>query len=131
MRFEQVDGIAVLGVAFAAFLELDVEELVLVAIEDLGDEQLVEVGVELFVAAQETRVEDRRFLLQVLVGQPHTFFGRAYAVSDDEARVPQRVQHYFGDDFRVRAALVVVQEQQIDVGLRIQLAASVPAARDH
>ncbi len=131
LRLEQVDRIAILGVAFAAFLELGGEELVLVAIEDLGDEQLVEIGVEFFVAAQKARVEDRGFFLQVVVGQPHAFLGRAHAVSDDEARVPQRVQHYFGDDFRVRAALVVVQKQQIDVGLRIQLAASVTAARDH
>ncbi len=50
---------------------------------------------------------------------------------DDQARVPQRVQNYFGDDLGVWTALVVVQKQQIDVGLRIQLAASVAAARDH
>ncbi len=41
------------------------------------------------------------------------------------------MQNYFGDDLGIRTALVVVQKQQIDVGLRIQLAASVAAARDH
>ncbi len=51
-------------------------------------------------------------------------------MADDQPRVPQRVQDYLGHDLGVRAALVVVQEQQIDVGLRIQLAASVAAARD-
>ena len=131
LRLEQVDRIAVLGVAFAAFLELGGEKLVLVAIEDVGDEQLVELGVELFVAAQEARVEDRGFLLQVIVGEPYAFLGRAHAVPDDQTRVPQRVQNYFGDNFSVRTALVVVQEEQVDVGLRIELAAAVAAARDH
>ena len=51
LRLEQVNRIAVLGVTFAAFFELGGEELVLVAIEHVGDEQLVEIGVKLFVAA--------------------------------------------------------------------------------
>ncbi len=131
LRLEQIDRIAILGVAFATFVELGGEELVLVAIEDVGDEQLVQIGVKLFVAAQKSRVEDRGFFFQVLIREPHAFLGRANAVPDDQARVPQRMQHYFGDDFGVRTALVVVQKQQIDVGLRIQLAASVTAARDH
>ena len=91
LRLEQVDRIAILGVAFAAFLELGGEELVLIAIEDLGDEQLVEIGVKFFVAAQKSRVEDRGFFFQVFVGEPHAFLGGADAVTDDKARVPQRV----------------------------------------
>ena len=52
-------------------------------------------------------------------------------MSDRETCVPKRVQYYFGDNFSVRTALVIVQKQQIDVGLGIQLAAPVAAARDH
>ncbi len=51
LRLEQVNRIAILGVTFAAFFELGGEELVLVAIKHVGDQQLVEIGVNLFVAA--------------------------------------------------------------------------------
>ena len=55
LRLEQVDRIAILGVAFAAFLELGLEELLLVAIEDFGDQRLVEIGVKLLVAGRSAR----------------------------------------------------------------------------
>src|SRR5579863_8129446 len=128
LRLEQVDRIAVLGVAFAAFLELDLEELVLVAVEHVRDEQLVEIGVEFLVAAEKSRVEDRSLFLQVFVGEPHAIFRGANAVSDSKSGVPESVQHNLSDNFDVWAALVVVEKEQINVGLRIEFAASVPAA---
>ncbi len=101
--------------ALAAFFELGVEEFRLVAVEDFGNQRLVQLGPELLVAGQKARVEDRGLFLQVVGRHLDAFADVAYRVADHQSRVPQRVQNSLGDDFQVRPRLPVMQEQQIDV----------------
>ena len=130
LRLEQIDRVAIVAMTVAAFLELGLEELLLVAIEDLVNQRLVERRPQLLVAREKTDVEDRGLLLQIVGGRANAFAHVAHRLADREAGVPQRVQNYLGHDLGVWAGLVVVQEKQVDVGLRIELAAAVAAARD-
>ena len=131
LRLEQVDRVAVVAMAVAAFLELGLEKLLLVAVENLVDQRLVERGPQLLLTREKTDVEDRGLLLQVVVGRAHTFAHVAHRLADSETRIPERVQNYLGHHFGVGAGFIVVQEQEVDVGLRIELAAAVAPARDH
>jgi hypothetical protein len=88
------------------------------------------LAVERFIAAQEARVEQRRLHLEVLRRQPDTLAHVAHSVADGEARVPQGVQDALADVLDVRFALVRIQEEEIDVGARIELATPVATLRD-
>ena len=85
----------------------------------LRAEALFELAIELAVAVDETRVEQRRAHGDVGTHLDALIDG-ARRVPDLEAEIPQNVEHVFGDALAPRRLLVGEQEEQIDVGARRQ-----------
>jgi hypothetical protein len=50
---------------------------------------------------------------------------------DLEAGVPERIEDRVGDRLDVRGDLPGIEHEQVDVGVRVQLPAAVPALRQH
>jgi hypothetical protein len=96
----------------------------------VGEDGGAQAGGEGEVAGQVTGVEQAQLDLEVLGGGPAGLGVRADRVVEGEAEVPDRVPEAVrdgGDGGRVGA---VVQEQQVEVAARGQLAASVAADGD-
>ena len=55
---------------------------------------------------------------------------RPHAVVELDVRVPQRIPELFGDLGDDRRVHLVVEQHQVEVGVRQQLAAAEPADRD-
>ena len=100
------------------------------AFDDLGAEALLEAGVELRVAVDEARIEQRGADRDVAGAELDALIDRARRVPDLEAQVPQHVEHVLGNALAPRRLLVGEQEQQIDVGVGGEQAAAVAARRD-
>ena len=86
-------------------------------------------GAELVVAGERAGAEQRRRRVQVLGGEGELLVERAHGVAELEPGVPQRVPER-GGDLVDAAGPPVVDEQHVDVALRGQLLAPVPADGD-
>ena len=127
---EQIHRSAVAFVAFAAFRQFFTDEAVAVFFRERILDRLVEFGVERLVAAEIARIEERGSNLHVFERHAHRVGDAARRVPDREAGVPERVEDFFRDRLHVGGDFPVIEKEQIDVGLRVQLGASVSAVRD-
>ena len=100
------------------------------ACDDLGAEALLESGVELRVAVDEARIEQRGAHRDVGGADLDALVDGARRVPDLEAQIPQHVEHVLGDALAPRRLLVGKQEQQIDVGSGRQQPAPVAPGGD-
>ena len=87
------------------------------------------------LADDEPRFDERRFRLHVGVRHVHAIVNAPHRVSDLQANVPQRIQHAVNQPGQIwqrfaRRNLAVVQEHEVNVAVRVQLAAAVTADRD-
>ncbi len=127
LRFEQIDRAAVAPVAQPAFVKLLAHESADALFEQFGLDDFLEFAVERKIAAQKSRVEQRRADFHVLLAQAHAIGDGARGVSHLQAAIEQSVEQFFGqrlDEWRHFAGM---QDEQIDVGARVELAAPVAA----
>ena len=108
---------------------LRVDEAARGAGDDLVAEALLERGVELRIAMDETRIEQRRAHGDVGGAHLDALVDGARGVADLEAEIPQHVEDVLGDALSPGRLLVGEQKKQIDVGARRQQAAPVAARR--
>ena len=76
--------------------------------------------------------DERRFRLHVRVRHVHAIVDAPHRVSDLQADVPQRIQHAVNQPGQIRQRfarrdLAVVQKHEVNVAVRVQLAAAVTA----
>src|SRR4051812_46400944 len=76
---------------------LGVDEAACRAFDDFGAKALLEAGVELRVAVDEARIEQRGADRDVAGAELDALIDRARRVPDLEAQVPQHVEHVLGN----------------------------------
>ena len=128
---EQEAGIAQLLVPLVALGELGLDEVGRVPGHDL----LLVGGQELLVERQGTPdqagLEECGPHAEVGLGELDALRHRAHGVADGEPEVEQLVEQELRHLLDMRRALVGVEDEQVDVGSRCQLAAPVAADGDH
>src|SRR5262249_13953371 len=130
LRLQEVDGIAGPRMALTRLGELLLEEVRRVLAPDLVDHPRVELVVELRLAAEVAGVEERGLDLQVARGEPAALADVPEGVADGEPGVPERVEDHLRDGLDVRVHLPRIEEEEVDVRARIELAAAVAALGD-
>ena len=98
---------------------------------DLLEHLRLELGVERLVASEVARVEQCGLHLHVPLRQAAALADVAQRMADDEPPVPQAVEDHLADGLDERVHLPRIEEEEIDVGRRVQLAAPVAALADH
>ena len=91
---------------------------------------LLQLAVERLLAPEIARLQQRRADRQIVLGIAQAFGDRARRLPDLETEIPQQIKQELDDLLGMRRALVGQQEQQIDIGIRRQLAAPIAADRD-
>src|SRR5581483_11008414 len=127
---DQIDRAAKLLVAQARFFELLADKALDAVFHQARLDLFLEVFVQRKIAAEKARVEQRGAHFHVALGQAHAVGDAPGGVADLKAGVPQGVEQLLGDRFDKRRNLPDVEKQQIDVRLRIELAAAVAALGD-
>ena len=94
-------------------------------------ETRVKFGVELGVAKQITRFQQRGTNGHIGFGLADALADRTRRVTDLLAHIPQAIEQRLGDRFSPRGLLVGQDKEQIDVGARCQQPAAITAGRDH
>ena len=129
VRLEMIDGIAILGVAFAGEARQVARQRVAI-----GQHEARQLGgqgrVERAVAGQVTLVEQRNVELGVLVVHLGALLGRAHGMAHAQAGVPELLEES-GDGVLALDGLLrgAEQQQQVHVGIGEHLAAAVAAHR--
>jgi hypothetical protein len=82
------------------------------------------------IAGQEARVEQRRLHLHILAGELDAVAHVAQRVADRQPGVPQRVQHLLRHRLDEGVGPLRVEDEQVDVGGRVELGAPVAALGD-
>ena len=126
---EQKARIADPLVPMVALRELRLDEVGTVILDDLasvGARQLIK---ELLVAPEEACLQKRRANGEIILRQLDALLHRARRVADLEAEIPEAIDEKLGHLLEIGRPLVVVQEEEIDVGAGRQLAATVAADR--
>src|SRR6266851_1886994 len=116
--------------AGVALGQLRRDELAGAVLDDLGLEAALQIVEDLLVAPAVARLEDRRADRHVGARLAQTLLDRARRLADLEADIPQRIEHVLDDLLGMWRNLVGQEEEQIDVGMRRQLAAAIGADRD-
>ena len=93
-------------------------------------ERRLEAAVELEVARDRPRVDQRHQELGVVHLEARELVDLPDLVADDEAEVPERVQDGAEQPLFGRAEVAAEEDEQIDVGVEAELLAAVPADRD-
>ncbi len=128
---DQITRLAGAAVALFALGEFCGDEFRRRALHDLFVEPCRELLVELGIAEQMARFEQRRADGHVGLGLADAFGNRTRRVADLQPHVPQAIEQRLGDGLAPGGLFVRQQEQQIDVGAGRQQAAAVAAGRDH
>ena len=123
--FEDVGDLAGARLALAN-PRLQLTEPVLAAPLPVGQPRFDHLGAELGVAGDVTGGEQRRRRVEVDLGKCQLLVDRAHGMAELEAGVPHRVPDR-GRHLRDACRLALVDEQQVEVALRRQLAATEPA----
>ena len=79
------------------------------------------------VTGKEPRFEERRLDRNILLGEREAFVDRAHAVPDFEADIPQRSDELLELPLERRLRAARQQNEQIDIGIGKELAATVTA----
>jgi len=124
-----VAGIVVLGVALALLFQLGAEEGVHRP-HLVRRHRFLQRGVQRGVAAQRARLDQVGDDGDVLRRQFGAFGHRAHAAADFQADVPEEGEELLQRRLVALQGVLVVQHQQVDVGMGQQLAAAVAAHRD-
>ncbi len=101
------------------------------SLEDRVVQPLLQLAVEHLVAPEEARLQKSGADRHVGGSLADALLDGARGVADLEADIPERVEQILHHLLRIGRGLVGVEKQQVDVGERRQLAASVAADRDH
>ena len=127
----QIDRVAELAVPLLVLRHLLAEEARRVALEHLAVHGARRTRRRASASPARKRVSSSAVLtLRSLAAEPHAVAQVAHRVADGEAGVPQRVQHLLGHRLDVGVGPVRIEEEQVDVGARVQLAAPVAALGD-
>ena len=129
VRLADVRRRAMLPVPLVAFGQCRGEELLEVVAVDVVAQHAAEPGEEPAVAGDEPRLLHRRAAREVRARHGHAIVERAQAVPDLEAQIPHRVEQLLREALHERRQLAVVDDHQIDVRRRMELAAAVPSER--
>ena len=127
---DEIARLAAAAMALLALGELGRDELGRGALHHLLVEPREQLVVEVAVAEQEARLQDRGADGHVGLGLADALVDRAGRVADLEAHVPQAIEDRLGDRFAPGGLLVGQHEQEIDVGARRHQAAAVAAGGD-
>jgi hypothetical protein len=130
VRLQEEERLAHAFVPLALLLELGGDE-VRSALAHVLAHLSLEVGEESRVADQEAGVEVGGERRQVVAAHAHAIREGPGGDSDSQPGVPEPVRDRLRDRLHIRVELAAVQEQEVDVGAQGQLAAAVPAHRDH
>ena len=128
---DQIARLADAAVALLALGKLGGDELRGGSLHDFFVESRGELVIELRVAEQEARFQERGADGHVRLGLADAFVDRARRVADFLPHVPQAIEQRLGDRLAPGGLFVRQQKQQIDVGARRQQAAAIAAGRDH
>ena len=127
--FEEIARIAGPQVAGVAFAKLSGDELGLGAGHQLAEKTPAERIVERLIAPHMARFEHGGPNRHVLLRPSQTIGDRAGRVAHGEAEVPHHVEQMFDDLLASAGQLVGVQEENIDIGVRRQIAPAIAADR--
>ena len=127
---DQIARLAGAAVALFPLGELGGDEFRAGSLHDLLVEARDQLVVELAVAEEITRLQQRRAHGHVGLGLADALVDRARGMADLEPGVPQAIEDGLGDGFAPGRLLVGKQKQQIDVGARRQHAAAIAAGGD-
>ena len=94
---------------------------------EVAEQAATESGEQLFATGQQPRFEQRALDRDVVGRFVQTFRDGAHAVADFQADVPEAADQALQLGFRARAGGLRQQDQQVDVGGRIEFAAPVTA----
>jgi hypothetical protein len=118
---------AELAVALVALRERRLEELGEVLLVDVLGQDLPEAIEEPAVAHQIAGLLHRGAARKVGAGHGQAVRQATHRVPDLQAQIPERVEQALGDALDVGAHLPVVDQHQVEVGERVELAAPVAA----
>src|SRR5277367_1080655 len=107
------------------FGELSCHELGCTALNDVGIEASLELVEERLLAPQITRLQQPGADCQIGFGLTEAFFDGAGRLPDLESKVPKQIEKILDDLLGMRGLLVRQQEQEVDVGIRGELAAPI------
>ncbi len=131
LRFKQIDRTAIGFVPRGALGKFLADKAVHAFLDQLGFDRLFEFAVKGKIAAQKARVEQGRANLHVALGQTYTLAHGAGRVAHLQPTIPQGIEQSFGHRFDDRRDLPGIQKKQVDIRLRVELAAPVSALRDN
>jgi hypothetical protein len=92
---------------------------------------LLEPGEQLLVAGDRPRVERREQELGVAGLEIVEVGELADLVSDDELKIPERLEHGVDEPLLITADAALEKNHEIDVGMQTERPAAVPAERTH
>ena len=120
---------AELAIALIALGERRLEELGEVLLVDVLGEHLAEAIEEPPVPHEEPRLLHRRAARKVRPRHGETVRQAPDRVADLKPQVPERVEQALGDALSIRAHVAVVDDHEVEIGQRMELAAPVSAER--
>ena len=107
------------------------DELLPAPLEDGGGVALTQLFQERGRADDQAGVEQGHLEGEILAREPHRLGHRAHAVADLAAGVPERVEQGPGRGLQGRTRALVVEQEQVDVRVRVKFAPAVASQRDH
>ncbi len=128
---DQIAAFALARMALVALGQLGLDEILPGAGRNLGPEARAHILVEIFIAPQKARFEQRRADRHVLFGEAHAFGQRARGMADLQPQIPQHVEDEFDDALAPGRLLERAHEQKVDIRARRQKAAAIAAGRHH
>ena len=130
VRLLEVHRAAVPAVALVALGQHLGEELRVVPAIDLAAERLLERAEQAVVAGEHAGGLHRRAARQVRPGEGEAVVEGPAGVADAQAEIPEGVEDLLRHPLDVGGDLAPVDEHEVEVGGRVELAAPVPAERD-
>ena len=130
VRLQEVAAVADALVPGIALGEFGLDEGRLVPMDDLGPKAVEQRAAQGHGAPEVARLQKARLHGEVASRQLQALVDRADTLPHLEPQIPKPVEKKFGHLLLVRGALVGVEEEEVDVGMRRKLAPAVAADRD-
>ena len=131
VRFEQKTVAAVPAPPLGPPSLHGADELLAAPLEDGGGVALAQFFQQRSGAGDQAGVEQGHLEGEILPREPHRLFDRAHAVTDLVAGVPEGIEQGPGRGLQGLTRALVVEQEQVDVRIRVEFATAVAAERNH